>query len=175
MVAMYEKLPSSSSTRQRIHAICRGHPSWIAQLDTDEASCSNVRIDGRQLDQSTKTALPPDSPANMPSHIIKATQYLEVFPDIDDLLFVCSWLVPFTVNWLQRLSQERNPLTPTWQHLSGSEIPVYRLSDQIWIWKALKSIEVLIQKRKQMESKVPHETLKKFLEISDHLPHRGAQ
>lgn len=76
------------------------------------------------------------------------------------------------MKWFQKLAQEKNPLTPTWQHLSDSEIPVYRLSDQVWIWKALKSIEELIHKVKLMDGKVLHETLKEFLQIADHLPRR---
>ncbi|KAJ5976377.1 hypothetical protein N7481_010084 [Penicillium waksmanii] len=126
-------------------------------------------------DESGDTELPPDNPTNMPGHIIKATQYIKVFPDIEDLLFVCSWLGGFTSKWFRKLAMDKNPLTPTWQHLDDSEIPVYRLSDHVWIWKAFKGIEELIKHVENTQSKMPHETLKEFLRITSHLPHRGVR
>ncbi|KAJ6002958.1 hypothetical protein N7451_005505 [Penicillium sp. IBT 35674x] len=92
-----------------------------------------------------------------------------------DLLSVCSWLGDFAVKWFRQLIETKNHLTPTWQHLADSELPLYRLSDHVWIWKALDNLEHLIQHVKETLEKMPHETLKDFLRIADHLPRRGAR
>lgn len=176
LLEMHERLPSSKAMRSRIHAICKGHLEWVSQLDASDACSSNVSVYGKRMDETEETDLPYDLPANMPSHIIKATQYLQVFPDIDDLLFICSWLGKFVVEWFRQLAKTKNHLTSTWPHLDDTEIPEYRLSDHVWIWRALKSIEALIQRVKMTQDKMPHEILKEFLQTtSSHLPRRGVR
>lgn len=176
MLEMYHRLPKAPKLQKRIHSVCKGHLEWVSHLDLEEACSSNVGIHGcRMDDESGETDLPPDNPTNMPGHIIKATQYIKSFPDIEELLFVCSWLGGFTLKWFQKLAKDKNPLTPTWQHLDDSEIPVYRLSDHVWIWRAFKNIEELIENVQTIQNKMPHETLKDFLQITSHLPHRGTR
>jgi hypothetical protein len=126
-------------------------------------------------DRSGDTELPPNNPTNIPGHILKALQYLTVFHDTEDLLFVCSWLGGFALKWFRKLAQDKNPLTPTWQHLDDSEIPLYRLSDHVWIWKAFEGIEQLIQHVENTQSKMPHKTWEEFLRITRHLPHRATR
>ncbi|KAJ5556985.1 hypothetical protein N7494_000900 [Penicillium frequentans] len=172
---MHGVLSDAPELCENIHTTCKGHLEWISQLSSDEARSSNISIHGRIMNQSEETDLPPDGPMNMPSHIIKATEYLRVFVDIEDLLSVCSWLGDFAVKWFRQLVETKNHLTPTWQHLDDSELPLYRLSDHVWIWKALNNLEHLIQHVKGTLEKMPHETLKDFLRIADHLPHRGAR
>ncbi|KAJ5902174.1 hypothetical protein N7495_002702 [Penicillium taxi] len=159
--------------RQRIHEVCRGHLECILSLDADDACSSNIHINGKRMENSEETDLPPDSPTNIPIHIIKATEYVKVFSDIDDLLFVCSMLGRFTLGWFEQLIDTRNHISPTWQHLSDSEIPIYRLSDHVWIWKALRNIEDLTQRVEATEKESPHDTLKTFLDIKKHLSHQG--
>lgn len=149
MLEMHDHLSSTPVVRQRIHEICKGHLQWVKQLSVQEALSSNLRIDGRLMVNSAGTDLPPNNPTSLPSHIIKATQYLKVFNQMADFEFVCGWLDELITNWFKHLRQTKNRLTPTWQHSTDSEIPTYRLSDQVWIWKALKDIEELIENIKK--------------------------
>ncbi|OJJ50040.1 hypothetical protein ASPZODRAFT_13143 [Penicilliopsis zonata CBS 506.65] len=175
MLEMCDLLPStSSSVRHRIRAVCRGHLEWISQLnDAGKALSSNLGVNGGRMDQPDGTDLPPNVPENMPIHILKATQYVTVFDSLEDLRFVCNWLGDFAVQWFKELYTRKNRLTPTWPHLSESDIPVYRLSDQVWIWKALKSLEELLDHVQTRYTRTPHDTLKKFLQIANYLPQRG--
>lgn len=60
------------------------------------------------MNRSDETALPPDGPANMPSHILKATEYAKVFSEgIDDILFVCGWLGDFVQRWFEKLIEKK--------------------------------------------------------------------
>ncbi|KAJ5721709.1 uncharacterized protein N7483_009643 [Penicillium malachiteum] len=171
MLEIHERLPKKAAARQRIHAVCKGHLEWVKKLKASEAYCSNITVNGKRIHYVPGTSLLPDSPANMPTHILKATEYLKSFPGLDDLFFVCSWLGKFAVEWFQQLVETRQHLTPTWQHSPVSEIPIFRLSDQIIIWKALRSIEKLIKHVEKTHRMKPHERLKEFIEtMHGHLP-----
>ncbi|KAJ5288814.1 hypothetical protein N7478_001844 [Penicillium angulare] len=173
---MHAQWSVKKDVRQRIYEICTGHLQWVSRLDTRAASSSNIWIDGRDADLSDEGGLidlPHDSPISMPSHIIKATEYLKVFPDTSDLAFVCRWLYGFALKWFDQLIETKNHITPTWQHSRGSDIPKYRLSDQIWIWKALKSLEDLVIRVEQVQKTTSNEMLEKFLQIKENLYSRG--
>lgn len=175
MLEMHNCLIKTPVVHQRIHEICKGHLQWVKQLTLQEALSSNLRVDGRLMAESALTDLPPNSPISIPSHIIKATQYLKVFNQMADFEFVCSWLNELITNWLKHLKQTKNRLTPTWQHSMDSEIPKYRLSDQVWIWKALKDIEDLIENIERDQDKMAQGTLQTFLRIKDCLPRRSTR
>ncbi|PWY80762.1 hypothetical protein BO94DRAFT_587506 [Aspergillus sclerotioniger CBS 115572] len=170
MLEMHEKLSSVPEVRCRIHAVCQGHLEWVFKLGSTAAVSSNVSIDGERLKDIDKTDLPADSPANMPSHIIKATEYLKTFPDADDRAFVCVNLGRFAETWFRELAKKKNHLSPTWQHRNDSEIPVYRLSDQVWIWKALKSLEELLDEVRQTHNENPDPSWTVFLRVANNLP-----
>ncbi|KAJ5116175.1 hypothetical protein N7456_000523 [Penicillium angulare] len=167
----------SKRVRQRIYETCTGHLQWVSRLDTRAASSSNIWIDGRDAglsDESDPIDLPSDSPIYMPTYIIKATEYLKVFSDTSDLAFVCRWLYDFALKWFGQLIETKNHMTPTWQHSPGSDIPKYRLSDQIWIWKALKSLEDLVIRVERAQKTSSNEILERFLQIKENLYSRGA-
>lgn len=146
MLDMHEKVTDMPQLQKRIHNICKGHLTWVSNLSLDALSSSNLWVSGHRTGESDETALPLDNPTSWASHIIKATQYLRVFQSNEDLKFVCRWLGDNAQQWHDELCKSRNRLTPTWQHKKDSEIPTYRLSDQVWIWKALTEIEYLIQR-----------------------------
>lgn len=171
LLEVYERLPSEAAARQRIHTVCKGHLEWIRNLKPEDACSSSLTINGRRMHNPKTTSPFSDNPSNMPCHIIKATQYFKIFTDFDDRFYICSWLGTFAVEWFQLLVETRQHLTPTWEHSPGSEIPTFRLSDQIMIWKALESIEDMIQTVQETQRITPHERLKEFLETMDsHLP-----
>lgn len=175
MLKMHGRLSDAPEVRQRIYEICTGHLQWVSRLGARAAFSSNIWVDGREADQSDATDLPANSPVNMPSHIIKATEYLKVFQNTCDLVFVCRWLREFALKWFGQLVKTKNHLTPTWQHSAESDIPKYRLSDQVWIWKALKNIEDLVSRVETVQKDTYNETLEKFLHIKDHLYSRGVR
>ncbi|KAJ0425664.1 hypothetical protein BJY00DRAFT_274692 [Aspergillus carlsbadensis] len=143
----------AQDSMKRIHEACKGHLRWISRLSPGAALSSNLWVDGTDITSSADTVLPPNSPANMPYHILKVTEYLKVFKGQDELLFVCEWLPRFIQGWTDYLGRTKNRLSPTWEHLQGiSDIPIYRLSDHAWIWKALQDIQDLIS-RVQEENK----------------------
>lgn len=171
LLEVYDRLPNEATARQRIHAVCKGHLEWVKNLQPKDACSSDLTIIGRRMHNVKASLLLPDSPSNMSSHIIKATQYFKIFTEFDDRVYICSWLGKFAVGWFQLLVKTRQHLTPTWEHSPGSEIPTFHLRDQIMVWKALEGIEHTIQMVQETERITPHEALKGFLETMDsHLP-----
>ncbi|MCJ1469816.1 hypothetical protein MMC07_008458 [Pseudocyphellaria aurata] len=88
LLLMYEQLGNrpdgdraAQSLRSRIYDTCKGHLQWVSELNYDQAFASNFWVDGKIIfiDQDSYTEIPPDSPANMPTHILKVTEFLKVF------------------------------------------------------------------------------------------------
>ncbi|OJK04253.1 hypothetical protein ASPACDRAFT_112700 [Aspergillus aculeatus ATCC 16872] len=148
MLEMYKLLemhPNTSDLCGKIKWTCKDHLEWVFNLKPEAASSANVRIDGELIkvgDSSTDVLN--DNPTIMPYHIIKATEYLRVFHDLEDFEFVCKRLGNMCKEWFLQLNQTKNRRTPTWQHFQGSDVPYYRLGDHVWIWKALKGIEEVL-------------------------------
>ncbi|KAJ5658437.1 uncharacterized protein N7484_002086 [Penicillium longicatenatum] len=148
---MYKRLSNSSGNAQlceRIHETCKGHLEWVFDLNPDATCSANVWIDGNSIEFTGLTDLPSDNPDAMPYHIMKAIEYVEVFDDLHEMAFVCSKLLKLCKQWFSRLKSTKNIRTPTWQHTVSSDIPIYRLSDHIWIWRTLKGVEDLISQVK---------------------------
>lgn len=162
---------AAQSIRSRIYDTCKGHLQWVSELNHDEAFASNFWVDGKVIiEQDLGTDIPPDSPANMPTHILKVTEFLKVFKEQKELIYVSEWLPSFVKSWVQTLIKTKNHIATTWRHLSDSQnIATYRLSDHVWIWKALQSIEDLITKVEE-DDPSPHSSLQKILELRTSLP-----
>lgn len=177
---MYEQLgnwldgnPGTQSLRSRIRDTCKGHLRWVSELNHDEAFASNFWVDGKIIEQSPYTIIPPDSPANMPMHILKATEFLTVFKEPKDHVFVSEWLPSFVKAWIKTLIKTKNHLATTWRHLpDDADIATYRLSDHVWIWRALQSIENLIMRVEDINRSSPHASLEKILELRNHYRNR---
>ncbi|KAL4745263.1 hypothetical protein BDW72DRAFT_186913 [Aspergillus terricola var. indicus] len=149
----------AQESMRRIHETCRGHLLWISRLARTDSLSTNLWVDGTSIPSSSDTSLPPDSPPNMPYHILKVTEYLRIFGGREELIFVCFWLPRLIKEWVDHLRVTKNRLSPTWEHLQSiSDIPIYRLSDHVWIWKALHDIQELIQKVQEEKRKVQVET-----------------
>ncbi|KAL4736270.1 hypothetical protein BDV11DRAFT_211360 [Aspergillus similis] len=119
----------AQESMKRIHETCKGHLLWLSRLARRDSLSTNLWADGTSIRSSSETSLPPDSPPNMPYHILKV--------------------------WVDHLRVTKNRLSPTWEHLQNiSDIPIYRLSDQVWIWKALHDVQELIQKVQEERRKV---------------------
>lgn len=180
---MYEQLenrldgdPAAKSLRLRIHDTCKGHLQWVSELDHDKAFASNFWVDGKAVRQNENTDIPtdipPDSPANMPTHILKVTEFLTVFNKPKEFSFVSEWLPSFIKSWFRNLMNSKNHLTTTWRHLSDRPgIATYRLSDHVWIWRALQSIEKLISDVEE-NSSLDRADVESILNLRDFLPGR---
>lgn len=139
-----QKVSDDHELVRGIHATCQGHIRWVLDLTPEAARSVNVWINGGMVDLSGYTKVPEDSPACMPYHIIKITEYLKVFKEVKETNFVLGKFNTLCKHWFTLLRNTKNIRTPTWQHSESSDMPTYRLSDQIWIWKALKGIEELL-------------------------------
>ncbi|KAL5044999.1 hypothetical protein BDW71DRAFT_208860 [Aspergillus fruticulosus] len=149
----------AKESMRRIHETCKGHLLWLSRLGRRDALSTNLWVDGTSIASSSDTSLPPDSPPNMPYHILKVTEYLRVFEAREELIFVCRWLPRLIREWVDHLRLTKNRLSPTWEHLQNiSDIPIYRLSDHVWIWKALHDIQELIQRVQEEKRKIQAET-----------------
>ncbi|KAL4765786.1 uncharacterized protein BDW70DRAFT_167587 [Aspergillus foveolatus] len=127
-----ERIRAQKSMR-RIHETCKGHLLWLSRLANKDLFSTNLWVDGTRIPNSSDTSLPPDSPTNVPYHILK--------------------------EWVNHLRTTKNRLSPTWEHLQNiSDIPIYRLSDHVWIWKALHDVQELIQKVQEEKRKIQLET-----------------
>ena len=160
--------------RSRIRKTCKGHLQWISDLGRDRAFTSNFWVDGNPIgEQNISTDVPLDSPANLPMQILKVTEYLTVFKEQTEFIFVAKWLPPLVKSWFQCLKDTKNPLATTWRHLpEGPDIATYRLSDHVWIWKALQSIEQLISDVQAAHHSSPHASMESILELRNCLSSR---
>lgn len=149
----------TQNSMRRIHETCKGHLLWLSRLANKDLFSTNLWVDGTSIPSSSDTSLPPDSPPNVPYHILKVTEYLRIFDTREELIFVCCWLPRLIKEWVYHLRATKNRLSPTWEHLQNiSDIPIYRLSDHVWIWKALHDVQQLIQKVQEEKRKIQLET-----------------
>ncbi|KAL9629463.1 MAG: hypothetical protein Q9164_006870, partial [Protoblastenia rupestris] len=163
------------SLRLRIREACRGHLQWVFEAEIGEDGFdSNYWVKGNIIEEKNRrTIVQMNSPTNMPTQILKACEYLEVFQENDDFTYVTSWLSPFIKKWFKLLNKTKNRLALTWQHSSESVIATFQLDDHMWIWKALESIERLVVKVKEQQIRSPHANLEVFLKIENHLASTG--
>ncbi|PYH84397.1 hypothetical protein BO82DRAFT_304496 [Aspergillus uvarum CBS 121591] len=177
MLEMYrrpEKRPSASDMCGRIKRTCKGHLEWVFNLDPDASSSANVWIDGQIINLSgSYTSVPNDNPSILPCHIIKATEYIMVFQDSADFEFVCKGLGSLCKEWFLRLNRTKNRRTPTWQHSQSSDVPFYRLGDHLWIWKALKGLEEVLDlvefQRDKLAADIDSAVCDDFLKLRQHM------
>ncbi|RAH39824.1 uncharacterized protein BO95DRAFT_377136, partial [Aspergillus brunneoviolaceus CBS 621.78] len=163
---MYRRLQKRLETAglcERIKETCKGYLEWVFNLKPEAASSANVRIDGEIIKVGySSTRVPNNNPTLMPYHIIKATEYLRVFHDLEDLEFVCKGLGNLCQEWFLQLNQTKNRRTPTWQHFQGSDVPYYRLGDHVWVWKALKGIEEVLNRLESHRQPCIERNIKRF-------------
>lgn len=164
------------SLRARVRETCKGHLQWVFEAEIGETGFdANYWVNGRIIKQdgTTSTALPSNSPANMPTQILKACEYLEVFQESTDFTHVLNGLDPLVKAWLKVLNTTKNHLATTWRHVSDSDIASFRLDDHVWIWKALDSIEKLLRKVEGRQTSFPNSDPKTFLKLKSHLASMG--
>lgn len=160
----------AQSLRSRIRDTCKGHLQWISELNHDEAFASNFWIDGKIVEKTGYTELPSDSPENMPIRILKATEFLTEFNELNDLIFVSEWLPSLVKSWIKNLIKTQNHLATTWRHLHDwPDIATYRLSDHVWIWRALQSVEQLITNVEARNRSSPQASLDKIVGLKSSL------
>ncbi|MCJ1429422.1 hypothetical protein MMC29_007336, partial [Sticta canariensis] len=173
LLSMYKQLGNgleedrpAQSLRSRIRDTCKGHLQWVSELNHDEAFASNFWIDGKIVEKTGYTEIPSDSPENMPIHILKATEYLTEFKELKELVFVSEWLPSLVKSWIKCLIKTKNHLATTWRHFhDGPDIATYRLSDHVWIWRALQSVEQLITNVEAMNRSSSQASLDKLLRL----------
>ncbi|KAJ6031988.1 hypothetical protein N7540_002720 [Penicillium herquei] len=185
MLEMYKRLDPSDSQkspwlfenqavnglRRRIRETCKGHLDWIFNLDLDAACSTNLWISGKRIDSYSETSVPKNCPTNMPYHIIKVTEFLRVVEDFVGKEPIYQKLAILCKGWFSRLKTTKNIRTPTWEHVEGSDIPSYRLGDHIWIWKALKGVEDLMNEMgpQSANGSIYSDERQQFLKLKDRI------
>lgn len=185
---MYEQLDNrpdgdlaAKSLRSRIYETCRAHLLWTFGLfgshrddsksNYTEILTSNFWVDGSVIEPNNSTDIPSDCPTNMPMHILKATEYLKVFKKQDDLDLVYEQLPSFVEIWTRVLIKTKNRLATVWQHIpNGIGIGTYRLSDHVWIWRALQSVDQLMTNIEGKSTLSLDASAKKLLELRRCIP-----
>ncbi len=164
------------SIRARVRETCKGHLQWVfkAQIG-DNGFDANYWVNGRIIKQdgTSWTALPSNSPANMPAQILKACEYLEIFQESADFAHVLKGLGPLVNAWLKLLHKNMNHRAIAWRHASDSVIPTFRLDDHIWIWKALDSNEKLLAKVEHRQISFPTSDLETLWKLKSNLSSTG--
>ncbi|KAL2822170.1 hypothetical protein BDW59DRAFT_149733 [Aspergillus cavernicola] len=145
----------AQDSRKRIHETCKGHLQWTSRVIPRDALSSNLWVNAPVI---SDTSLPHGFPFNTPYHILKATEYLKVFKEPQELIFVCRWLPRLIKVWVEHLRHTKNRLSPTWEYLQNLlDIPVYRLSYHAWIWRTPDDIEELIRRVQEVKREIQEE------------------
>ena len=150
-----------SLIRDRIKKACQGHLRWCFQEETMLATYSWPLPKSERGVESDRATSREEAFAGS-LQILKLSEYAEVFGVVGedkDLVNTCLELGGLL--WLHSLLAGRDEKSKLWykhkktyiawegrsnEGSSELDLPEYRLGDLIYIWKAIKSLEILIMK-----------------------------
>lgn len=152
--------------RERIYKVCSGQLAW---------SFNVARFQDRQWSQYHLVSGP--VPSNLSGwstgteHVLKLYDYLKTFPN--ERLRIIRYIVLRVSSWLNGLAAHRDAKSQLWAFSSSSvqvswqnleyrsdeafELPKYFLEIQVWIWKALSSIERILEEELNDQQHSQHE------------------
>ncbi|CAG9996063.1 unnamed protein product [Clonostachys byssicola] len=133
----------------RISIVCIGHMEWLrlAELDAGLFSLDYWPVGGIRKEYRTFLFGPHIRPFDTSFHIIKAGEFVKVYTEPDYQELARTVVDRVSERWVEglRLSDKRS--VSVWPHCFPKRpkaTPEFRLSDQIWIWKALRVVEKMI-------------------------------
>ncbi|KAF3009408.1 hypothetical protein E8E14_009896 [Neopestalotiopsis sp. 37M] len=139
----------ADSLLERITTVCKGHLCWLlcTQKTASGVFAANYWISGGIMKKAddewwhpNESWVPDDSVTDTAVQLIKMKACLE-FLEISH-----SELQPvigdITRHWLDDLEHKQPRGAYVWPHSKKGDTKYYRLDDNVWVWKALKDIEL---------------------------------
>ncbi|KAF2998215.1 hypothetical protein E8E13_005175 [Curvularia kusanoi] len=138
--------------KKRIQRVCKGHVVWLRAIGSvDNRFQANYWVTGERFDDQSS----PDahSLTDTPFQLIKLAEFGRIFhSNQDDALFR-----DLAIAWIRQLDAANLrgfyafPRTKT----DMETLQTFRLDDHVWIWRALQSIEDVVQSEKSKKRENP--------------------
>lgn len=139
----------TDSLLERITTVCKGHLCWLlcAQKTASGLFAANYWVTGNIMKKKHRAPwllkdswMPDNSVTDTAFQLIKIKACLE-FLNISHADFQPA-ISDITRQWLDDLEHNHPHGAYVWPHSQKADTKFYRLDDNVWIWKALKDIEL---------------------------------
>lgn len=139
-----------SSLFDRIKETCRGHLKWlhcVQKQNSGQCFGANYWVTGKPMVKSGSSAswIAEESLLDTAFQILKAAACVELWADRerDDAADCAAELMSdWAPSWLSLMDNLDKRKKCAWPHAEKENINTYRLDEHVWIWRALKSLEM---------------------------------
>ncbi|KAF4847399.1 hypothetical protein CGCSCA4_v005697 [Colletotrichum siamense] len=132
--------------RRRIYLVCRGHLMWLdSDVEKTDFGCfsANYWVKGSLMPriEQSESFMPDDSLTDTPFQIIKVLDFSSRYQSEEDSELVRSIIKEVTKPWIRFLDKTDRRGVHAWPHSQDEGCNKYRLSEHVWVWRALKLLE----------------------------------
>ncbi|KAF5523655.1 hypothetical protein CGCA056_v004233 [Colletotrichum aenigma] len=131
--------------RKRIYSVCRGHLKWLNSVEKTDSNCfsANYWVKGNKMsrNEESESFMPIDSLTDTPFQIIKVFEFASQYHGEDELDLARGIIKQVAIPWITALNKSDVRISRAWPHSQDEGCNKYRLSEHVWIWRALKLVE----------------------------------
>ncbi|KAK2773198.1 hypothetical protein CKAH01_13616 [Colletotrichum kahawae] len=184
LIEISKRLSAASSNDQthafgllqrRIDSVCRGHLMWLdSEVDKTDSGCfsANYWVKGNLMphNEASESFMPIDSLTDTPFQIIKVFDFSSQYQSEEDSELVRTIINEVAKPWIRSLDKTDRRGVHAWPHSQDEGCNKYRLSEHVWVWRALKLLEDHFRdfpSDDDEELGVPHSNLERGRESRD--------
>ncbi|KAF4812302.1 hypothetical protein CGCSCA5_v009306 [Colletotrichum siamense] len=131
--------------QQRIHSVCRGHLLWLDSVEKTDSHCfsANYWVKGKRFwrDAESESFVPMDALTDTPFQIIKVFDFAKQYQNPEDSDLARKIIKDVSKPWITTLHKTDVRVSRAWPHSQDEGCNNYRLSEHVWVWRALIVIE----------------------------------
>lgn len=131
--------------RSRIERVCEGHMRWLRKATKTRTDCfaANYWVNGTLMNTDSPSDTPNDSHTDTAFQLLKALEFRDM-PFADEYVrdrLANNLLREVAMRWVRVLHRVDKRKVCAWTNAKVEGSDKYRLSNNFWIWKALRGIE----------------------------------
>lgn len=136
------------SVLDRIQKACRGHLKWlhlVQQQTSGQRFGANYWVTGKQMNKPelSESWIAEESLLDTGFQILKAATCTELWEDKDIADELAAELMSdWSLVWLLSMEKSDKRKKYAWPHAEKEDVNTFRLDDHVWIWRAVKSLEM---------------------------------